>query len=339
MRRTSSKRRGGYVMVLLAMLLFGLMAMAALVIDMGFARLTQRQLQTAANTAALEGLRGEGSSSLTYEHEQRQEAAERLIEWTFDDDLDSSNGDDGIAGSGGRFGAGPLVSFSGGAGDPSLAASQLMTVDPNNPTYKPVLQRGVETPESFRVNLQRGGTQDGSADVYSQGQAVSFLFARGSLMNRALIQNGITVRGESIAEGIPALSVGLPVTDTSGTEVYPGAIAIGYQLADWNGSRSDPRQVDTAKTVVGQVVSDLGTATLADGYCCIYDTISGADRVVGFGMIEAGAPLPRFVAITNTSGRLSDVWADLDPAIRDLVRAGNESIVGGLLVAVPRRVN
>ncbi|MEZ6090005.1 MAG: Tad domain-containing protein [Pirellulaceae bacterium] len=44
-------------MVLLAMLLFGLFAMAALVIDLGFARLTQRQMQVAADSAALEGLR------------------------------------------------------------------------------------------------------------------------------------------------------------------------------------------------------------------------------------------------------------------------------------------
>ena len=337
MRRTAIRRRNGYVMVLLAMLLFGLMAMAALVIDMGFARLTQRQLQTAANTAALEGLRGEGDPALTYE--QRQQAAERLIEWTFDDDLDVSNGDDGVAGSGGRFGAGPLVGFSGGAGDPSLAASQLITVDPSNPTYKPILQRGVETAEEFRVNLQRGGTQDGSADVFSQGQAVSYLFARGSLMNRALIQNGITVRGESLAEGIPALSVGLPVTDTSGIEVYPGAIAIGFRLADWNGSRSDPRQLDTAKTVVGQEVIEGATATLADGYCCIYETISGTDRVVGFGMIAGGVALPRFVAIANATGRLGDVWESLDVAVRDSVWGLNESIDGGLLVAVPRRLN
>jgi len=44
-------------MVLFAMLLFGLFAMATLVIDLGVVRVTQRQMQTAADSAALEGLR------------------------------------------------------------------------------------------------------------------------------------------------------------------------------------------------------------------------------------------------------------------------------------------
>ena len=39
------------------MMFFGLMGLAALVIDMGFARLAQRQMQTAVDSAALEGLR------------------------------------------------------------------------------------------------------------------------------------------------------------------------------------------------------------------------------------------------------------------------------------------
>ena len=40
--------RSGYILVFFAMILFGIMALAALVIDIGFARLTQRQMQTAA---------------------------------------------------------------------------------------------------------------------------------------------------------------------------------------------------------------------------------------------------------------------------------------------------
>ena len=38
------------------MMFFGLMGLAALVIDMGFARLAQRQMQTAVDSAALEGI-------------------------------------------------------------------------------------------------------------------------------------------------------------------------------------------------------------------------------------------------------------------------------------------
>src|SRR5208337_4438462 len=50
-------KRAGYVLVFFAFMFFGLMGLAALVIDMGFARLAQRQMQTAVDSAALEGLR------------------------------------------------------------------------------------------------------------------------------------------------------------------------------------------------------------------------------------------------------------------------------------------
>ena len=49
--------RAGYALVLFLMMFFGLMGLAALVIDIGFARLAQRQMQTAVDSAALEGLR------------------------------------------------------------------------------------------------------------------------------------------------------------------------------------------------------------------------------------------------------------------------------------------
>jgi uncharacterized membrane protein len=57
MNRHRSRKRRGYTLVFFAMFLFGFMALAALVIDIGFARLTQRQMQTAVDAAALEGLR------------------------------------------------------------------------------------------------------------------------------------------------------------------------------------------------------------------------------------------------------------------------------------------
>lgn len=223
-RNRQSRQRGGYVMVLVAMMLFGLMAMAALVIDIGFARLAQRQMQTAIDAAALEGLRGKGS--VYYAYPVRQLAAESFIAWQFDDDLDSTNGDNGIADFGGAFGAGPIVSFSDGAGESSMFASQLMTVDPNNTVYKPVMQRGDEIPTGFRVRLQRGGVLDDDANLFAQGPSVPYLFARGSLMNRLLIGDGITVRASSATQPLPALKVGLPIV-VSSVVVRPGAIAIG----------------------------------------------------------------------------------------------------------------
>ena len=55
--RRRRPRRSGFVLVLLVVMLFALMALAALVIDMGFVRLTQRQMQSGVNSSAMEGLR------------------------------------------------------------------------------------------------------------------------------------------------------------------------------------------------------------------------------------------------------------------------------------------
>lgn len=330
MNHTSNKRRRGYVLVLVAMLLFGLMAVAALVIDLGFARLTHQQMRTASDSAALEGLRGEGDSDLTYT--DRQDSAEELVGWSFDDDLNPSNGDAR------NFGAGPQVEFVGGAGNAGLNASQLIQIDPNAPTYKPSMQRGAVTPEAFSVTLQRGGTNPPSSNLFSQGPSVPFMFGRGSSIDRGFVGNGITVRSESTARGVPALSVGLAVLDETNSEVYPGAVAIGYQLADWNGTRTNPQIITTARTEVGQEVDVSGPATTAlpDGYCCIFADFSGSNRVVGFGMIQDGNARQRYVSIANASADLGLIWSSLDPSIRDQVRNQNNDIDGGLLVAVNR---
>ncbi len=327
----SLSRRRGYSLVLVAMMLFGLFAMAALVIDLGFARLAQRQMQSAADSAALEGLRGEGIT----DYDARQDAAERFIAWTFDDDLDATNGDDGIAGDGGAFGAGPMVDFSGSAGNPDLNASQLMTVDSNNTAYKPVMQKGAApiANNQFDIAIQRGGVVLGQYDLFAEGPAVPYLFARGSMLDRERVGDGIFVGGVSRAITDRALSVGLPVSDTVGTQIYPGAVAIGYSLADWNGLRSNPRQIDAPKTLVGQTVIDGGEAAVIDGYCCIFTSIDSEDRVIGFGWIDGLAAVPQSVAAANAIGHQGFVWNQIDATVRDTVLTQNDSIVGGLLVA------
>ena len=58
-RRRKPADRAGYALVLFLMMLFGLMGLAALVIDLGFARSAQRQMQTAVDSAALGDCAGE----------------------------------------------------------------------------------------------------------------------------------------------------------------------------------------------------------------------------------------------------------------------------------------
>ena len=323
--RYKNQRRSGYVLVLVATLLFGLFAMAALVIDLGFARVAQRQMQTAADAAALEGLRGEGIEV----YEDRQEAAKQLITWTFDDDLDATNGTAGV------LGAGPNLTFSGGVGDPGLNASQFMAIDPDATSYQPVVQQRTDSLESneFSIAIQRGGNVNREFDLLAEGPAVPYLFARGSLMDRERAGTGMATGGVARAITDRALRVGLPVNDTANQQIYPGAVAIGYTLADWNGSRSDPRQMDSPKTMVGQKVKVVGAATLVDGYCCIFASIDGDDLVIGFGRIQDSAALPSSVAVANAAGRRGSVWNQIDAAVRQDVLTQNETIVGGLLVA------
>jgi len=104
------------------------MGLAALSIDLGLARLMQGQMQSAANSAALEGLRwrdqlppdqttGSSPTASDLDIARRTEAAE-MVSQVFADDQDN-----GIT-----FGAGQVVQASGGFGDPALAASERLQV-------------------------------------------------------------------------------------------------------------------------------------------------------------------------------------------------------------------
>ena len=158
-RQRFASRRRGYTLVFFAMMLFGIMAMAALVIDVGFARLTQRQMQTAVDAAALEGLRFRDEIPIslinTYGTEleaacgtinagdpswrdcARRWFASNQVSSMFDDDLNATPGDLR------SFGAGPIVNLidpvTGPVGDPDINASQLLSI-PATPVFKPSLE-------------------------------------------------------------------------------------------------------------------------------------------------------------------------------------------------------
>src|SRR5262249_5763301 len=87
----------------------------SLVIDVGFARITQSGMQTAADAAALEGLRKRDVGVLNPATGQtvndpfagdclRRASANRLVRWVFDDDFNLANGDADY-----QFGAGPII--------------------------------------------------------------------------------------------------------------------------------------------------------------------------------------------------------------------------------------
>jgi hypothetical protein len=391
MRLPRRKRRRGYTLVFFAMLLFGIMAMAALVIDIGFARLTQRQMQTAADSAALEGLRfrDEIPSSLivSYETElvdacgpvqndptwrdcaRRWFAAKRVSD-TFDDDLDPDGGDTG------NFGVGPVVNLTGSVGDPDINAGQLLTI-PATPVFKPSLElntgdnvankhgdmvagtfdfkyqypdftppngdtnpaineysdpnvgdyyvrrnfipsSNATTADSFLVRMRRlhddVDVVDTKASVSSKGPGIPYLFARGSLINRQLVQRGVVVRATAIADAKPVFSVGF--ADNTATPPLRGLVPFALELNYWQdltNSTPDSQMLsggEIGAPVVGRfftVTNDPlampvmvgrelpAAAALPDdtysGYVPIYDAIddgmSTLDRVVGYGLVTA----------------------------------------------------
>jgi hypothetical protein len=128
------------VLVQFALIVFALCGLLSAVIDIGYARLTQGQMQSAADAAALEGLRHRDVGIRNPVTNQvvndpfasdclRRAAANRIVRRTFDDDFDPANGDPGY-----QFGAGPVVNMTEGV----TSAHALQTVSvPGTHVYKP----------------------------------------------------------------------------------------------------------------------------------------------------------------------------------------------------------
>lgn len=159
------RQRKGFTLVIFALLLFALLALAALVIDLGIVRSAQRQMQTATDSAALEGMRfrqqvpekwldptdsignelisaiGDPPASPQDPNDDAWQAwydlasryaASRNVSNTFDDDFN-------LAADARNFGAGPRLTFTGGIEiSAEFNASQTMSI-PSSRVYDPVL--------------------------------------------------------------------------------------------------------------------------------------------------------------------------------------------------------
>ncbi len=172
MRLPHSRR--GNVLTWFAVLLFVLLPLAALVIDFGFVLLTRRQMQTAVNSAASEGLRfrdeipvhvleqlvetvtgapctgdvdcyaaldgvpecncGGAEESVKRDY-LRRVAARQLVQAIYDEDLNAT------IGSAGNSGAGPTIDFEGGLplDETDFRAGRLITADGIG-AYRPELE-------------------------------------------------------------------------------------------------------------------------------------------------------------------------------------------------------
>jgi hypothetical protein len=128
------------VLVQIALIAFALSGLLSLAIDIGYARLTQSQMQNAADSAALEGLRQRDAvrnpfngNPIAYASDcVRRAAANRMVHRTFDDDFDYASGDPDY-----QFGAGPVINVTDGV----TSAHALQTISvPDQHVYKPDLQ-------------------------------------------------------------------------------------------------------------------------------------------------------------------------------------------------------
>jgi hypothetical protein len=137
------RRRRGTVLAYVALLLFGMLAITAMVSDIGFAVLARRMMLTAVDSAALEGLRGRDDESVPAQlrdHARRLRASLRVSE-IFDDDFVFDHNPDRLLQDRYNYGAGPVFQFSEGIPlqGTSFRASERFSIGAN-PMYDPVLR-------------------------------------------------------------------------------------------------------------------------------------------------------------------------------------------------------
>ncbi len=271
--------RAGYVLLVFALLLGALLALAALVIDLGLARVAQRQMQSAADAAALHGLRLRDDPQASQRELARRLAASDLAAQRFDDDFRPAVPDAA------QLGAGPLVEYHGGRplGSSAFRASAQLALGPH-PVYEPRLQLNLDNaahgdlvagraarrlpppedphdrfPESsdytrrdftpaadaaaFLVRLRRTGeAAQWTADngTASAGPPVPFLFGHG----------GGVLRARSDAAGNPVDPLALWERRARGTEVRATAIAaVDIDVYDQEGTLQETRPVGLARCV------------------------------------------------------------------------------------------
>jgi hypothetical protein len=146
---TPRRARRGVALVMFAMLVFVFLAIAGIAIDVGMASLTQQQMQVAADTASLEGIRLRDYEAYQDQSDDtRRPRVSQMVRLVFDDDLHPTGGVSQYGSLGPmpaddadqmRMGAGPMMSLSGGMG--TYNASATWSVGGTNGVWDdPILQ-------------------------------------------------------------------------------------------------------------------------------------------------------------------------------------------------------
>jgi len=262
--------RGGSILTWFAVFLFALLPLMTLVVHLGMVTLTRRQMQTAVNTAAIEGLRFQDDASLTETH--RRQRVRDLTSAVYDDNLNSDSADALSAG------AGPTIAFDNEASDISLPGTTFKasrTIKSSNiGVYDPELElnsadardgdmvRGqfVATADheealdyqredlrlpgdsgydatigndAFLVRLRRSG-ETFSGNAGSAGPTIPFLFVRGPYGGSEFLdrrERGTIVRATTIARARPVVTVGVP---SPADDLDEGLALFDMQQSSWS---------------------------------------------------------------------------------------------------------
>ncbi|MEM7810812.1 MAG: hypothetical protein AAF532_04970 [Planctomycetota bacterium] len=296
------------MLLLVALLLIPLFGIAALVIDVGFARLTYLQMRTASETASLEGLRFRDDPTVAEADRDRgrRERASESVGLVYDDDLDPSNGD--VL----NYGAGPLLTLSDGVEvTPGFFASRLLSV-PNPFVYEPTsADRGAT---GLELNL----TNDPAGDLFASARSVG---AAPDLFTASLRRLGVDAAVAGVRSSGPRLSaifsVVLPLFEE--TDSGPDAAIRGRGI--------------------GLEVPDVTAPSPPDN-----DTVAGTRAVMAVGAAQNGAAVPLAGAGDFVLEAVEAIGSDPDeptplrlpsPATADPVVA---SVIGGVVSAAGVRI-
>lgn len=318
-----SHRRRGVALVLFAILLFVLLPLTALVIDLAYIQLTRRQMQTAVNTAALEGLRFRDESAV----DGRQEAT-NLVTNIFDDDFNAANGDSL------SFGAGPVVNYRGGIPisdgtfrasatfdssgigvyDPLLASNTTNSVegdlvagnwvfDPSESDHDEHVEATDYSREDFAavseadsqagdydaflVRMRRTNESFADSNIATAGPPVPFLFGRGIINTPEfmdILQRGTIVRATAIARTAPAIQAGVAVPSRNIT----GLVNLQMDVSFWR--TGSPVPTGTDQSIHAQVFTQaLINVTCVGQQTFMHEPAEGLSSTEGYVVLTDGA--------------------------------------------------
>lgn len=353
------------------LLVFAFFGIAALVVDMGYVRLSQVQMQSGADTAALEGLRGRDELG----EAARRDEARLFVTRTYLDPAGER-----------LVGAGPELTLSGGVTGGN--ASQLLSVSAD-PVYRPALEpnlanaphgdmvagtyiggQGVENSAYQRTDFDPAGssaflvrmrrtdgrnpldTPDGAA--VSTGRSLPLLFGLGTTLQGDggggynVRFDGITVRATAIADGRPARRITNALAAPFGLDRdYWAAMPDGAPVAvDVDGAGVLRSGGAVAGLFLAGPVNRIGLAVTPSGaplaingsfYVPLYAVIGGVSRVIGFGSIAAASGAG-VMQLARTRNRMAGAGASVHVAegffgVPDvgLILAANNTLDGPLL--------